>query len=114
MQPNANLLEHLFGTASSLYLCVAGLYIEHWRQVATLKLGVLDEVLGLGRARTLEREEMVSANGYVVLACLGVVVGIILVGDADALGALDEDERYGVVGSAVNILVGFATQVVDA
>ena len=40
-------MEHLFGAAGGFNLCIAGLNIEYRRQIATLKLGVLDEVLGL-------------------------------------------------------------------
>ena len=68
---------------------------------------MLDEMLGLGGTRCLEREEVVGADGDTMLACLGVIVGIELIGYGNALGTLDKDKRDGVVGLAVHILVVF-------
>ena len=113
-EPDANLLEHLFGTACGFNLCVARLNIEHWRKVALLKTGVLDEVLGLSRTRGFEREEMVGSDGDMVFARLSIVGGIKLVGYGNALGALYEDERYGVIGRSADILVVSVTKEVNA
>ena len=52
---------------------------------------------------------MIGANGDATLARLGVIVGIELIGNADALGALNKDKRYGVVGFAVYFLMIFTT-----
>ena len=57
---------------------------------------------------------MVGADGNMMLACLGIIVGIILVCDAYALGTFYEYERNRIIGCSVNILITFATEIVDA
>ena len=71
-------------------------------------------MLSLGCTRAFEREEMVGADGNMMLARLSIIVGIILVCDAYALGTFYEYKRNRIIGCSVNILMTFATEIVYA
>ena len=71
-------------------------------------------MLSLGCTRAFEREEMIGADGNMMLTRLSIIVGIKLVCDAYALGTLYEYKRNWIIGCSVNILITFATEIVDA
>ena len=112
-EPDAYLLEHTVGP-HLLDLRLAGLDVEHGWQVAVPEERVAQEVLRLVGSRGAHRPEVVGTDADAALASLGIVAGVELVADVGALRRLDEDERYGIVGCAADIMAAALAYVDDA
>ena len=71
-------------------------------------------MLRLVGSRGAHRPEVVGTDADAALASLGIVAGVELVADVGALRRLDEDERYGIVGCAADIMAATLADVDDA
>lgn len=81
LQEGADILEEYLRTAHLLDHGITGFYVEHWGQVATLKTGMSQEMIGLGCGILAGGEEMIGSNGNLVEMTTPIVVRVIAIQD---------------------------------